>query len=241
MDCIKIQKGDSLIYKSAHLIYSFSNAYNLKDKKLLIKFKYLLIINKYLLSLHYCLTNKSNMIIKIDFFKVLHVVAWVIFIGLCFEAGGLLFNTIFKLFLSPADATKLWNKIDLNALYDYNQSRYVTLTSLMVIVAVMKALLAYLIVKIFHDKKLDLAKPFNEIVGRFIINMSYLALGIGLFSSWGAKVRQSVTSQNIAIPDLQDLGLGGADVWFFMWVMLLVIAQIFKKGIEIQEENELTV
>ena len=181
------------------------------------------------------------MIIKIDFFKVLHVFAWVIFIGLCFEAGALLFNTIFKLFLSPTGAAKLWNRIDLNALYDYNQSRYVTLTSLMVIVAVLKALLYYLIVKIFHDKKLDLSKPFNGVVGRFIINMSYLALGIGLFSNWGANVRKGVISQNIAIPDLQELGLDGADVWFFMWVTLLVIAQIFKKGIEIQEENELTV
>lgn len=43
------------------------------------------------------------------------------------------------------------------------------------------------------------------------------------------------------MPDVQYLGLGGADVWLFMGVSLFVIAQIFKRGIEIQSENELTV
>jgi hypothetical protein len=37
------------------------------------------------------------------------------------------------------------------------------------------------------------------------------------------------------------LHLGGADVWLFMGVILYIIAQIFKRGIEIQAENELTV
>ena len=35
--------------------------------------------------------------------------------------------------------------------------------------------------------------------------------------------------------------LEGADIWLFMGVTLLVIAQIFKRGIEIQDEHELTV
>ena len=43
------------------------------------------------------------------------------------------------------------------------------------------------------------------------------------------------------MPDTQLLHLGGADVWLFMAVILFIIAQIFKRGIEIQTENELTV
>jgi hypothetical protein len=35
--------------------------------------------------------------------------------------------------------------------------------------------------------------------------------------------------------------LGGADVWLFMGVALLVIGRVFKKGIEIQNEIDLTV
>jgi len=45
----------------------------------------------------------------------------------------------------------------------------------------------------------------------------------------------------VKMPDTQHLRLGGADVWLFMSVTLFVIAQIFKRGIEIQTENELTV
>jgi len=45
----------------------------------------------------------------------------------------------------------------------------------------------------------------------------------------------------VKMPEIQYLRLGGADVWLFMGVILFVLAQIFKRGIEIQTENELTV
>ena len=43
------------------------------------------------------------------------------------------------------------------------------------------------------------------------------------------------------IPVLQDLKLGGADVWLLMGFVILVFAIIFKKGIDLQSENDLTV
>ena len=43
------------------------------------------------------------------------------------------------------------------------------------------------------------------------------------------------------MPEVQYLRLGGADVWLFMGVILFVLAQMFKRGIEIQSENDLTV
>lgn len=43
------------------------------------------------------------------------------------------------------------------------------------------------------------------------------------------------------MPTLEQMNVGGADVWFFMTVILFVIGHIFKRGIEIQSENELTV
>ena len=50
-----------------------------------------------------------------------------------------------------------------------------------------------------------------------------------------------MASEGVKMPDLGLLRLGGADVWLFMGFALLVIALIFKKGIEIQNENDLTV
>jgi hypothetical protein len=179
---------------------------------------------------------------KTDYFlKALTVVSWMIFIGLCIEAGGFIFNAVFTLFINPVGANKFWMQINLSELYNYNQSHFVTIISLMIIVAVMRALMFYLIVKMFHDNKLDLSQPFNETVRRFILKISYLALGIGLFSFWGTEFTKNMLNQGVKMPDIQYLRLGGADVWLLMGVALLVIAQIFKKGIEIQAENDLTV
>ena len=99
----------------------------------------------------------------------------------------------------------------------------------------------YLIVKILYDKKLNLLHPFNNDLKRFVANMSYLAMGIALFSYWGAKHNHWFLEKGISMPDDNSMGFGGADVWLFMGIILLVIAQIFKRGIEIQSENELTI
>src|SRR5688572_3322076 len=182
------------------------------------------------------------MTIKTDYIlRALQVLSWIIFVGLGIQAGGLITNTIATLMLTPEGATRFWKEVDLTAVYHYNQSLYVTLTSIMIIATVLKALMFYFIIRIFHDKKFNLSKPFNEAVRRFILIIAYLSLGIGIFSSWGTKFAGQLANEGVELPSIQQLRLGGADVWLFMSVILLVIASIFKKGIEIQNENELTV
>ncbi|WP_394759564.1 DUF2975 domain-containing protein [Flavobacterium sp.] len=173
--------------------------------------------------------------------KVLHILSWIIFIGLCIEAGGILFNTFFALTINPNGAKNFWEEIDLSNLYDFDKGYFFTEALLMSIVAILKAILFYLIVKILLDKKLNLKQPFNTEMKRFIFNMSYLALGIGLFSNWGVQNTKWLVEKGIKMPDIQYLKFGGADVWLFMGIILLVIAQIFKRGVEIQSENELTI
>jgi hypothetical protein len=173
--------------------------------------------------------------------KVLHVVSWIIFIGLCVNAGGIIFNAFFALVVNPIAAKNFWQELDLSGLLDFDKGYFITVTLLMSIVAIMKAILFYLIVNILHNKKLNLAQPFNIEMKRFISNMSYLSLGIGLFSYWGANYTQWLITQGVIMPDIQNLILAGADVWMFMGIVLLVIAQVFKRGIEIQLENDLTI
>ena len=173
--------------------------------------------------------------------KALHVVSWILFVGLCIQAGGFIFNAVFTLLLNPEGASKFWLEVDLSEVYNYNQSYFVVLTSLMIITTVMKAFMFYRIVKVFHDKKFNFSQPFNEALRRLILSIAYLALGIGLFSFWGTKFHKYLVKQGLKMPDIQNLSLNGADVWLFMSIILLVIALIFKKGIEIQNENDLTV
>ena len=173
--------------------------------------------------------------------KVLYVFSWILFIGICIEAGGFIFNAFYTLLINPAGAGNFWQGNDLSGLYTFDPGYFFVETLLMSIVAVFRAILFYLIVKILHDKKLNMSQPFSDEMGRFIFKIAYLAFGIGLFSWFGVKWAAWFVQQGVEMPDIQLLRLGGADVWLFMGIVLYIIAQIFKRGIEIQSENELTV
>ncbi|MBZ5858459.1 DUF2975 domain-containing protein [Flavihumibacter profundi] len=173
--------------------------------------------------------------------NVLAVLSWIIFIGVCIEAGGFISNTVYTMVINPKGASNFWEGNDLSPLYNFDRGYFLVQTSIMCIVAMMRATIFYLIIKMLQDKKLNMSQPFNKDVLRVILNIAYLALGIGLFSWWGVKHAAWFTQQGVKMPDIQYLRLGGADVWLFMGVTLIVIAQVFRRGIEIQTENELTV
>ncbi|MNU62019.1 hypothetical protein D3C71_512330 [compost metagenome] len=173
--------------------------------------------------------------------KILYILSWIIFIGVCVEAGAFICSTILTLVLSPENAEHLWKQVDLSALHKYDAGHFLVEMIFVSIVAVLRAILFYLIVKVLHDKKLNLSQPFSEEIRRFISGLAYLALGIGLFSSWGVGYTEWLITKGVKMPDIASLRIGGADVWIFMGIILLVISQIFKRGIEIQTENELTI
>ncbi len=173
--------------------------------------------------------------------KILYILSWIIFVGVCIEAGGFIFNGFFTLLIDPNGASKFWTEVDLSALYKFDRGYFFVEILLMSIVGVLRACLFYIILKILHDKKLNMASPFSREVGKFIFKLAYLSLGIGLFSWWGVRYAEWFVSQGVIMPEIHYLRLGGADVWLFMSVILFVIALIFKRGIEIQTENELTI
>jgi hypothetical protein len=174
--------------------------------------------------------------------KVLQVLSWIIFLGLCIEAGGIVVNTFITLFINPLGVKIFWEGADyLSSLYAFDYGHFLVIAIIMVIVVILKTIMFYVIVKLFTDKKLNIDKPFSTALGRFILNICYLTLGIGLFSQAGFKYSLWLAKQGLATADLQSLGIAGQDVWLFMTIVLFVILQIVKKGIEIQNENDLTV
>jgi hypothetical protein len=173
--------------------------------------------------------------------KILYILSWIIFVGLCIEAGGFLTNTIYTLAVDSELASHFWGKLDFSNLYNYDAGHFFAVTTYLNIIAILKAILFYTIIKVIHDKHLNLVQPFNRAVGKFISLAAYIAIGIGLFSAGAKNYIDWIESKQVALPNLESLKMGGADVWLFMGIVLLVVAQIFKKGIEIQEENELTV
>lgn len=174
-------------------------------------------------------------------FKILLVLCCIIFIGLCIEAGGFIFNTIYTMFVNPIASSYFWKGIDFSTLYNYDKGYFVVIASIMSIVAILKAIMFYLIIKVLLNKELSISKPFNNLVRKFILIVAYITIGIGFFSSMGFNYITWLTEKGVVFPDTKNLSIDGADVWYFMGVTLFVIAYVFKRGIEIQSENDLTI
>ena len=173
--------------------------------------------------------------------KFLYVLSWVVFVGVGIEAGGFLTNTFYTMLINPNGAKNFWPRLDLSCLYQYDHGYFLLETLLMSTAAVLKAVIFYRILKILNDKKLTISQPFTREMGRFIFSVSYFSIFIGLFSGWGSSYAEWFVKQGVKMPEIQNLRLAGADVWIFMGATLFIIAQIFKRGIEMQTENELTV
>ncbi|MCG2614649.1 DUF2975 domain-containing protein [Terrimonas sp. NA20] len=172
--------------------------------------------------------------------RILLILACIIFIGLCIEAGGYLTNAVFAL-VKPEAVKYLWKEVDLSALLRYDRSHFFTVVVVITIISVLKAVLFYLIIRVLFNKNLSLAQPFNQPLVRFINTASFITLLIGIFCTSGMNYSHWLKNNGASLPDVNQLHFDGGDVWLFMAVTLFIIAQVFKKGIEIQTENELTV
>jgi hypothetical protein len=179
---------------------------------------------------------------KVDFtFKLLNVTSWIIFIGLAIETGGYITNSIVTLFFNSEWASHFWGNLDLSELYQFDLGLFICLITGLITISMFKTILFYHTISIFHKKKFDLENPFNETIKDYVFNFAYIAIAVGLFSYAGKMFSNWLILQGITIPSLENLNIGGSDVWIFMGITLLIIAKIFSKGVELQNENDFTV
>lgn len=173
--------------------------------------------------------------------KILNIISWIIFIGLSIDAGGYIYNTIYTSFFNSNAAQYFWNHLNFSSLYNYDKGYFYAITFCIILIVLLKAILFYMIVKITHKDKLNFSNPFSDEIRKIIFLLSYISFLIGLFCTIGTNNTKWLVNQNVVMPDLHSLIFSGADVWIFMAVVLFVVAQIFKRGIEIQNENDLTI
>jgi hypothetical protein len=172
--------------------------------------------------------------------RVLYIISWIIFIGLCIEAGGFLTNAVFAL-AKPEAVQYLWKQVDLSELLQYGTTHFFTVVLVISIISILKAVLFYLVIKTIHNKELSLSQPFDQNLVRFVNTASLITFLVGIFCISGKNYAYWLKDKGVKMPEIDLLHFDGGDVWLFMAVTLFIIAQIFKKGIEIQTENELTV
>lgn len=88
--------------------------------------------------------------------------------------------------------------------------------------------------------KMDLTKPFNTFVSNQIMQISYFTLSIGLFSLIARQLTERLMHQGFVIDSLNQFW-ADSEAFILMGAVIYIIATIFKKGIELQDENDLTV
>jgi len=177
--------------------------------------------------------TKRNTIV----FTCLHIVAWIIFVGLSIDAGGLIVNFIFSLY-KPEFVQNLYQKLDLSQMYNLSKWAFFSMYSFILVISVLKAHMFYIVIMLIS--KLNLAKPFNSYVAGQIIKISYYTLSIGLISYLARQTAKNLQHSGFEIDTLNQFW-ADSQAYILMAAVIYVIAAIVSRGIEIQNENDLTV
>lgn len=165
------------------------------------------------------------------------VVIWIIFIGLCIKAGTLMIMFTYSLF-KPVVSQNLYESLNLNTLQDNHFWYYVATLSFIILVAFLKAYIFYLMLKVFS--KINLVHPFSIEITKLISKIAAVSIQTGIsiiiatsYIEWvGKRFEQYISVGGF---------LGSSLEYIFMGAIVYAIAQVFKRGVEIQSENELTI
>lgn len=170
-------------------------------------------------------------------FKGLKIVSWIIFIGLCIDAGGLIVNFIISLF-KPEFVQNLYQKLDLHEMYESSKLAFFGMYGFILTIAILKAVLFYIVIVLVT--KINISEPFNNFVSRLIYKISYYTLSIGLLSFIAKKLAKDLQHNGFVIDNLSQFW-ADSQAFILMSAVIYVIATIFSKGVEYQEELEETV
>lgn len=167
----------------------------------------------------------------------LYIVAWLIFVGLSIEAGGLIVNFFFSLY-KPEFVQNLYEKLDLSEIYKSSRLAFFGIYSFILTISILKAFLFYIVIRLMQ--KMDLSKPFSTFVATQIKLISYYTLSIGLLSSIASQFARYLMHHGFVTDNLNRFWADG-QAFILMGAVIYIIATIFKKGVDIQDENDLTV
>ena len=146
-------------------------------------------------------------------------------------------TTLVSSFINPVWAKRTY-EVDLNlfSIRDQSISFYVYAMCLTIAVSALKAFIWYVVFELLS--KLKLQTPFSMEVEKKLERIAYLLLGVWIVSSifWKLYIYYLTKATGIQLP-ANNTG----DEYLFMAGIIYIISQVFKRGIEIQEENDLTV
>jgi len=164
---------------------------------------------------------------------IMNVLAWVAFIGLLIKLGSILISYGVS-WVNPEAARNLYKKLNLHELREYSFWHYSVAVSFTVAIWSTKAYIASIAINILS--KINLANPFTIEVSKKLDNISYSLLGIWITSTL-ANGHNAWLSKSTGI---QGTDFTSGEL-IFMAGLVFIITQVFKRGVELQSENDLTV
>lgn len=159
----------------------------------------------------------------------LNVLSWIAYIGISIKCGAIIFTYILSLFNQQV-AKDLYQGLNLyDLMHDsfVNYSLFVGITTGLLAI---KAYVAQLVIQVLS--KINLKSPFDMEVAQLMEKISLMILVLWVLSL-GASIYQELM-------ELPNMDWNGSEALFLSGLIFL-FAQIFKKGVEIQAENDLTV
>jgi hypothetical protein len=109
--------------------------------------------------------------------NVMHVIAWIVFVGLLIEAGAVMTSYIVSC-VNPSAAKHLYKSLDLYPLREISLWYYTIAVSFVIAQAFMKALVAFLLIKVLSS--VNLQNPFTIEVARLLEKISVVLVGIAV-------------------------------------------------------------
>jgi len=171
--------------------------------------------------------NKTDQLLK-----VMSYVSWVVFIGLLIKTGTIL-TTYFISITNEAAAENLFGGLDLSSYRAFSFVQYTFVISYKIFLFAAEAYVAFLVARLLG--KLDLKTPFNITVHSLMEKISYSILSI-----WIVAILHNAQVRYLAKKNDLPMDLFSSD-FIFLAGIIFIFAQIIKRGIEIQSENDLTI
>lgn len=165
--------------------------------------------------------------------EIMYVLAWVAFIGLMIEAGAIVISYVIS-GANPEAARNLYRGLDFYPLRQYSFWHYTRSVSFLIAISGLKAFVLFLVIKTLS--KVNLMNPFTIEVARIIEKISYVLLAIWIIAILNNAQSSWLLKRTGIFMEERDTG-----EFIFMAGLVFIISQVFRRGVELQSENELTV
>lgn len=164
---------------------------------------------------------------------IMNILAWITCFGLIVKAGAILISYGIST-ANPDGAKNLYMGLNFYPLRQYDFWHYTGTVMLMALIVLSEAYIAYWLARVLG--KIKMANPFTPEVARILERMSYV-----IILTWVAALLYNGHQKWVSklVPDMQQNLI--PTEFLFLAGVVFVIAQIFKKGVELQSETELTV